>query len=239
MAYHTRQADPLHKITIIPRGRSLGLTAQLPLDDKHNYSRTYIIGRLDILMGGRTAERLIFNDLTTGAGNDLEMATDLARRMVVEWGMSDKVGPATLGKAEQELFLGRDIQQHKNISEETARTIDNEIRAIIQVAERRATQIITEHMDKLHLLAQALLEHETIHGEDLPRLFSGKRLLRVSTDGRAKAKTRRRVTASSTTRKKTATAQGHQSTSTAKPRRRTSPAAGSKRKDPSSTKPTS
>ena len=239
VAYHTKQADPLHKITIIPRGQALGLTAQLPLDDKHNYSRTYIQGRLDILMGGRTAERLVFNDLTTGAGNDLEMATELARRMVVEWGMSDKVGPTTLGKSEQELFLGRDIQQHKNISEETARIIDNEIRAIILAAERRAAQIITEHMDRLHLLAQALLEHETIHGDDIPRLFSGKRLLKVSTDGRAKAKTRRKGTAGSTTRKKTATAQGHQSTSVAKPRGRTSPAAGSKRKDTASTKPTS
>jgi len=239
VAYHTKQADPLHKVTIIPRGRSLGLTAQLPVDDKHNYSRTYIQGRLDILMGGRTAERLIFNDLTTGAGNDLEMATELTRRMVVEWGMSDKVGPTTLGKAEQELFLGRDIQQHKNISEETARTIDNEIRAIILAAERRAAQIITEHMDRLHLLAKALLEHETIQGKDLPRLFSGKRLLRVSTDGRPGAKTRRRGTAGSTTRKKTAPAQGSRSTSATKPRNRTSPAAGSKRKASSSTKTSS
>jgi len=239
VAYHTKQADPLHKITIIPRGRALGLTAQLPLDDKHNYSQVYIQGRLDILMGGRTAERLIFNDLTTGAGNDLEMATELARRMVVEWGMSDKVGPTTLGKTGQELFLGREIQQQKNISEETARTIDNEIRAIILTAERRAAQLITEHMDKLHLLAKALLEHETVQGEDLPRLFSGKRLLRVSTDGRPRAKTRRSRAAGSTTRKKTAPAQGHKSTSATKPRNRTSPVAGSKRKASSSTKPTS
>ena len=239
VAYNTEQADPLHKITIIPRGRALGLTAQLPLDDKHNYSRAYIRARLDILMGGRTAERRIFGDLTTGAANDLEIATDLARRMVVEWGMSDKVGPITLGKAEQELFLGREIQQHKNISEETARTIDGEIRAIVMTAERRAAQVLTEHMDQLHLLANALLEHETIHGDDLPRLFSGKTLLRVSPDGRPGAKSKRKSRAGSGTGKKTAATGGHKSASSTKPRSRTSPAAKSKRKASSSTKPTS
>ena len=239
VAYLTKQADPLHKITIIPRGRALGLTAQLPLDDKHNYSQVYIQGRLDILMGGRTAERLIFNDLTTGAANDLEMATELARRMVVEWGMSDKVGPTTLGKTAQELFLGREIQQHKSISEETARTIDDEIRAFILTAERRASQILTEHIDELHLLAKALLEHETIHGDDLPRLFSGKRLLRVSTDGRPRAKTRRTRKPASTTRKKTAPPQGKKLASATKPRSRTSPATKAQRKAPPSPKSTS
>ncbi|MCH8023560.1 MAG: ATP-dependent zinc metalloprotease FtsH [Candidatus Marinimicrobia bacterium] len=183
VAYHTEQADPLHKITIIPRGQSLGLTAQVPIDDKHSYSRTYIRGRLDVLMGGRAAEMIIFKDMTTGAANDLELATELARRMVVEWGMSDKIGSTTLGKTDQELFLGREIQQAKNVSEETARGIDNEIKAIIREAAERAHKLIIKHLDRLHLLGEALLKHETIHGEDLPRLFSGEPLLKVSSNG--------------------------------------------------------
>ncbi|MCK4577405.1 MAG: ATP-dependent zinc metalloprotease FtsH [Candidatus Marinimicrobia bacterium] len=207
VAYHTVEADPLHKITIIPRGRSLGVTAQLPIDDKHSYSRTYIMGRLDILMGGRVAEQVIFNEMTTGAGNDLEIATDLARRMVVEWGMSDKVGPTTLGKTDQELFLGREIQQAKNVSEETARTIDNEIKAFVRDAEKHAKKIITDNIDQLRLLGEALLKHETLHGDDIPRLFDGKPLQLVSsvngkkksrksakrksaTDGKVKAKSK-------------------------------------------------
>ncbi|MFB0516646.1 MAG: ATP-dependent zinc metalloprotease FtsH [Candidatus Neomarinimicrobiota bacterium] len=237
VAYYTEQADPLHKITIIPRGRALGLTAQLPLDDKHNYSRTYIQARLDILMGGRTAERLVFNDLTTGAGNDLEVATELARRMVVEWGMSDKVGPTTLGKNEQELFLGREIQQHKNISEETSRTIDQEIRNIILAAERRATQILTEHMDKLSLLANALLETETVHGEELPQLFAGKDLPKVSPDGRPKLKAKRQ--SRSTSGKKTVPTQGRKPVPVAASRSKTSSTTKPGRKAPSSPKSTS
>jgi len=203
VAYHTKQADPIHKVSIIPRGQALGVTAQLPLDDKHNYSKTYIQGRLDILMGGRTAELLVLKDLTTGAGNDLEVATDLTRRMVVEWGMSDVVGPTTLGKSERELFLGRDIQQHKDISEETARSIDNEIKAIIRDAGDRARKILTRELDHLHILAKALLEFETIHGEDMPRLFSGEPLLKVSPNGKAggKKKTPRKKTGARKTSK--------------------------------------
>ena len=156
-------------------------------------------------MGGRAAERLIFNDLTTGAGNDLEVATDLARRMVVEWGMSEKVGPVTLGKTEEELFLGRDIQQHKGVSEETAKLIDGEVRAIVRSAEDKAKEIISTNIDQLHLLGNALLEHETIHGEDIPRLFDGKALLRVSSNGKAKSKPKRKgrtTRAGSTTKSK-------------------------------------
>ena len=183
VAYHTDEADPLHKITIIPRGRALGITAQLPVDDRHSYTRTYIYGRLDILMGGRIAEKIVYNELTTGAGNDIDVATDLARRMVVEWGMSDKVGPTSLGKASQELFLGREIQQHTGVSEDTARAIDNEIKAIILAAEARAKKMLTGYKDELHLLAGALLKHETIHGEDIPRLFEGQPLLKISKNG--------------------------------------------------------
>ena len=190
VAYYTPEADPLHKITIIPRGQSLGLTAQLPIDDKHSYSRTYIRGRLAILMGGRTAEMLIFDELTTGAGNDLEIATDLARRMVVEWGMSEIIGPATLGKSDQELFLGREIQQHKGISEETASGIDAEIRKMLHDAEGRARKILTSHRKDLDLLGKALLRYETIHGEDLPRLFAGEPLQRVTTNGKADSKSK-------------------------------------------------
>ncbi len=237
VAYYTEQADPLHKITIIPRGQALGLTAQLPLDDKHNYSRIYIRGRLDILMGGRSAELLIFKDLTTGSGSDLEIATELARRMVVEWGMSDKVGPTTLGKIEQELFLGREIQQHKNISEETARSIDEEIRAIVLGAERRATRVLNEHIDQLNLLANALLEHETIHSDDLDRLFAGKTLLRISNNGRPDAKrNRQKGQAGGTTKRKTARAQGRKSPPRARQRSSTSSTAGSKQKSSPSNK---
>jgi cell division protease FtsH len=237
VAYHTEKADPLHKITIIPRGRALGLTAQLPLDEKHNYSRSYIQGRLDILLGGRTAEHMVFNDITTGSGNDLEVATELARRMVVEWGMSEKVAPTTLGKNEQELFLGREIQQHKSISEETAQGIDNEIRAIVLAAERRATQVLTDNLEQLHKLANALLEHETIHGDDIPRLFAGKTLLKVSPNGRPKkaVKKKRRDGA---TRKK-ASSRTDKSSSRAQPaRKRTTIASSSRRKTtPASEKP--
>ena len=190
VAYYTPEADPLHKITIIPRGQSLGLTAQLPIDDKHSYSRTYVRGRLAILMGGRTAEILVFDELTTGAGNDLEIATDLARRMVVEWGMSEKIGPATLGKSDQELFLGREIQQHKDISEETASGIDAEIRQMLHDAEGRARKILTSRRKDLDLLGKALLRYETIHGEDLPRLFAGEPLQRVTTNGKADSKSK-------------------------------------------------
>jgi cell division protease FtsH len=236
VAFHTEKADPLHKITIIPRGRALGLTAQIPLDEKHNYSRSYIQGRLDILLGGRTAEQMVFNDITTGSGNDLEVATELARRMVVEWGMSEKVGPITLGKNEQELFLGREIQQHKNVSEETAQAIDNEIRAIVLAAERRATQVLTDNMEQLHKLANALLEYETIHGDDMPRLFAGKALLKVSPNGRPK-KAVKKKRSDGATRKKT-TSRTEKSSSRAQPsRKRTSTASSSRpKKTPTSEK---
>ncbi|UCH11552.1 MAG: ATP-dependent zinc metalloprotease FtsH, partial [Fidelibacterota bacterium] len=157
-----------------------------------------------------------------------EVATELARRMVVEWGMSEKVGPTTLGKNEQELFLGREIQQHKSISEQTSRTIDEEIRAIILAAERRASQILTDHMDQLKLLAQALLEHETVHGEDIPRLFTGKSLLKVSPNGRPKAKAKRGGAAAS--KKRTAPARKSQTSGASKSTRKTSGTAKPRKK---------
>lgn len=188
VAYHTKPADPIHKVTIIPRGRSLGVTAQLPIDDKHNYSKSYIRGRLDILMGGRTAEDIVFNEITTGAANDLEVATDLARRMIVEWGMSDAIGPTTLGMANQELFLGRDIQQTKALSEGITRAIDDEIISFCLAAERRARQLLVEHRDQLDRVAEALLERETVHGFELEKLVNGEKLQKiVSNNGRSKS----------------------------------------------------
>ncbi len=163
--------DPVHKVTIIPRGRALGVTQQLPLDDRHIYSKDYLKNQLAILMGGRVAEQLVFNELTTGAGNDLERATELARKMVCEWGMSEKLGPVTFGKAEQEVFIGRELAMKKNYSEETAVMIDEEIKRFVYEAEETARDILTRNIDKLHLVAETLLEKETLSGTELDRLL--------------------------------------------------------------------
>ncbi len=163
--------DPVHKVTIIPRGRALGVTQQLPLDDRHIYSKDYLKNQLAILMGGRVAEQLVFNELTTGAGNDLERATELARKMVCEWGMSEKLGPVTFGKAEQEVFIGRELAMKKNYSEETAVMIDEEIKRFVYEAEETARDILTRNIDKLHLVAETLLDKETLSGTELDRLL--------------------------------------------------------------------
>ena len=134
----------MHKVTIIPRGRALGVTMQLPMDDKHGYSKPYVEGRLAILMGGRAAEMLIFDKMTTGAGNDIEQATQIARKMVTEWGMSDLLGPMTFGKKNEEIFLGREIQSHRDYSEVTARMIDEEISKIIRNAQRISENILND-----------------------------------------------------------------------------------------------
>ena len=141
VATMTPGADPIHKVTIIPRGQALGITSQIPIDEKHNYSKDYIEGRLAILLGGRAAEQLIFNELTTGAGDDIEKATNIARKMVCEWGMSDVLGPMTFGKKNEEIFLGREIQSHRDYSESTARMIDEEVVRIIRKAQRSAATI--------------------------------------------------------------------------------------------------
>ncbi len=154
--------DPIHKVTIIPRGRALGLTMQLPLDDRHNYKKEYLYNTLAIMMGGRVAEELLLNFITTGAGNDIEKATELARRMVCEWGMSEKMGPLTFGKKEQEIFLGREIAQHRDYSEHTAVEIDSEVRRLISENYERAKFLISKHIQALHALAQALLEYESL-----------------------------------------------------------------------------
>ncbi len=164
-------ADPLHKVTIIPRGRALGLTQQLPTDDKYNYSKEYLIDRITILLGGRAAEELVFQQRTTGAGDDLEKATEMARKMVCEWGMSDRMGPLTFGKSEEHIFLGREMSRAKDYSEDTAILIDSEIKRIVTECAARARQMIEANLMKLHTLARALLERESLDGEEIARLL--------------------------------------------------------------------
>ena len=176
VAIFTPEADPVHKVTIIPRGRALGVTMQLPLDEKHGYSKKYITGRLAVMMGGRSAEKIIFNEITTGASNDIERATHIARKMVCEWGMSDKLGPISFGKKNEEIFLGREIQSHRDYSEKTAQAIDNEVVRFIENAQKDSHQILEEKIDLLHLMASELLEHETIDGKDIKLLVKGKKL---------------------------------------------------------------
>ena len=163
--------DPVHKVTIIPRGRALGLTQQLPLDDKYNYSREYLINQITILLGGRAAEEIVLNQLTTGAGDDLEKATEMARKMVCEWGMSDKLGPLTFGKNEEYIFVGREVARHKDYSEDTARQIDVEIKRIIRDCAHRTRVILEENLEKLHTLARALLERESLDGAEVALLL--------------------------------------------------------------------
>jgi cell division protease FtsH len=164
-------ADPLHKVTIIPRGRALGLTQQLPADDKYNYSRDYLVNRITILLGGRAAEEIVFQQQTTGAGDDLEKATDMARKMVCEWGMSDRMGPLTFGKGEEHIFLGREVARPKDFSEETAVLIDSEIKRIVVECANRAKHMIETNLEKLHALARALLERESLDGEEIARIL--------------------------------------------------------------------
>ena len=166
-------ADPVHKVTIIPRGRSLGLTQMLPLDDRHTYSKTYFESMLIIYLGGRAAERTVFDQLTSGAGHDIERATNLARKMVCEWGMSERLGPLTFGKKDEEIFLGREFARHRDFSEETAKEIDMEIRRFVEKGEKRAEVLIKENLERLHLIAESLLEREILDAEEIERLMKG------------------------------------------------------------------
>ena len=165
--------DPIHKVTIIPRGRALGLTQQLPIDEKHTYPKDFLMNNLVIFLGGRVAEELVLEQLTTGAGNDLERATELARKMVCEWGMSDELGPLTFGKKEEQIFLGREIAQHRDYSEETARKIDLEVKKLILESYEKAKNILAENLEILHRLAQSLLEKESLDGDTIDRLIQG------------------------------------------------------------------
>ncbi len=170
------KSDPVHKVTIIPRGMALGLTSYLPVDEKHTYSREFLEGKLVHILGGRAAEKLIFDQLTTGAGNDIEQATALARKMVCEWGMSEKLGPLTFGKKEEEIFLGREIARHRDYSEATAQLIDSEVRVIIERAEARAMELLKDSIDILRKVAETLLERETLDGAELDRIIKGEEL---------------------------------------------------------------
>ena len=172
VAYLLPGADPLHKVTIIPRGRALGLTMQLPTDDRYSYSKEFLVNQITILLGGRAAEEIVFQQQTTGAGNDLEKATEMARKMVCEWGMSDKMGPLTFGKGEEHIFLGREVSRPKDYSEETAIIIDSEIKRIVMDSASRAKQLLDSNLEKLHALARALLERETLDGEEIHRILA-------------------------------------------------------------------
>ena len=174
-------SDPVHKVTIIPRGRALGLTQQLPLEDRLNLSREAANDQIAVAMGGRVVEELVFGQITTGASNDISMATDLAHKMVCEWGMSEKIGPLHFGRNEEMVFLGRDFAEHKEYSEQTAVDIDAEVRRIVTANHERAKQVITGNMDKLNVLAEALLEYETIDGAEIDVLFAGGKLDRAPT----------------------------------------------------------
>ena len=165
-------SDPIHKVTIIPRGMAMGLTQQLPIDEKHNYDREYLLNEVAILLGGRTAEEIIFNQMTTGASNDIERATDIARKMICEWGMSEKLGPITFGKKEEQIFLGREFAQHKDYSESTAISIDEEVMDIIYKNHEKAREILTQNIDILNDLAGKLIEKESLNGKEIDEIIT-------------------------------------------------------------------
>ena len=181
----TPDSDPIHKVTIIPRGRAMGVTHFLPMDERHSYTREYCIGVLARMMGGRAAEEIIFDQITTGAGNDIERATDLARKMVTVWGMSEALGPLTYGQKEEMVFLGKEISNHKDYSEATQQKIDTEIRRLVEEAHSTATRVLQENKDKLHDMAKALLEREILDTVEIDKIMNGQPLpdLDDGTDG--------------------------------------------------------
>jgi cell division protease FtsH len=179
--------DPIHKVTIIPRGRALGVTQQLPIIEKHTYPKEFLINTLTVLLGGRVAEELVLHHLTTGAGNDIERASELARKMVCDWGMSEALGPLALGKREEHIFLGREIAQHRDYSEETARKIDAEIKNLIMDSYNQASKLLKQNLDRLHALANALLDKETLDSQEIEEIVNGStsKPLKSEVDGEA------------------------------------------------------
>ena len=165
--------DPIHKVTIIPRGRALGLTQQLPVDDRYTYPREFLHNTIAVLLGGRAAEELVLKHMTTGAGNDIERATELARKMVCEWGMSDKIGPLAYGKKDEEIFLGKEIVRHRDYSESTAVEIDTEIKETVIKNYERAKSLLKKNMKVLKNVAAALLEKETLDGAEIDSIIQG------------------------------------------------------------------
>jgi cell division protease FtsH len=194
VAAMTPGADPLHKVTIIPRGMALGLTMQLPIDDKHSYSKQYLEARLAILMGGRIAEEIFIKNVTTGAGNDIEQATDMARKMVCEWGMSE-MGPLSFGKKEEQIFLGREISQHRDYSEDTAIKIDSQVRKLVESGYQLSRKTIEEHLEGMVRIAEALLEREVLDGAEVKQLIEGIPLAPVRTSGRPDSEEKPQVAA--------------------------------------------
>lgn len=170
------EADPVHKVTIIPRGRALGVTSYLPIDEKHTYSKEYLEAVITYALGGRAAEKIVFDHFTTGAGNDIEKATSIARKMVCEWGMSEKMGPLSYGAKEEEIFLGREIQKHRDYSEKTAIEIDGEVKSIVDKAMKRAEKILNDNISLLHKLSEELLEREILDSEEIDKIIKGEEL---------------------------------------------------------------
>ncbi|MDX2129381.1 MAG: ATP-dependent zinc metalloprotease FtsH [Chloroherpetonaceae bacterium] len=173
VAKFTKGSDPVHKVTIIPRGRALGVTSYMPLEDKHTYTKEYLLAIITYALGGRAAEEIIFNQISTGAGNDIERATEIARKMVCEWGMSERLGPLNYGTKHQEVFLGRDFSRMRDYSEETAQSIDEEVRAIVTDSMKNALKILTDNIETLHRLASELLERETLTAEEIDKIIAG------------------------------------------------------------------
>lgn len=176
VALKTPETDPVHKVTIIPRGRALGVTTYLPVDERHTYSREYLEGTITHMLGGRAAELIVFKRYTTGAGNDIERATGLARKMVCEWGMSEKMGPLAYGNNEEEIFLGREVTRHKDYSEQTQQAIDNEIKDIITRCHKQAEKVLSENIDLLHKLSEELLEREILEADEINKIANGEEL---------------------------------------------------------------
>jgi cell division protease FtsH len=174
VAKMTPNSDPIHKVTIIPRGRALGLTQQLPIDERHTYSKEYLLNDITILLGGRAAEELVLNHQTTGAGNDIERATDIARKMVCEWGMSENLGPLNYGKKEELIFLGKEMQRQRDFSETTAKEIDEELKSMVTKCFEKAKALIVNNVDALHAIATALLDKEVLDGQEIDDILAGK-----------------------------------------------------------------
>jgi cell division protease FtsH len=195
--------DPVHKVTIIPRGRALGVTQQLPTEDRLSMTKSFAEKQIAIMMGGRIAEELIFDELTTGAGQDIEVATNLARKMVCEWGMSVKMGPLAFGKKEEQIFLGREFSQHRDYSEKTAQEIDAEVHRIVREGYDRAHNLLTDNIDKLKGLAEALLERESLDAQEVDLVIRGEDLPPVVEDKRRGRKSARRPKSVFGTRQKT------------------------------------
>jgi cell division protease FtsH len=168
------KTDPVHKVTIIPRGRALGVTMQLPVEDRYSYNRDYLLNNIAVLFGGRIAEELFMNQMTTGASNDFKRATEMARRMVTEWGMTEALGPMVYGENEGEVFLGRQVTTHQNMSEETMKAVDKEVRTIIDGQYALARRLLEENRDKVEVMTKALLEWETIDANQIDDIMSGR-----------------------------------------------------------------